>query len=32
MENVSVKNGLIEGVSICFYKNGKILLEDRGKR
>ena len=26
-----IKNGLIEAVVFCFYKEGKILLEDRGK-
>jgi len=27
----SYKNGLIEGVVFCFYKDKKVLLEDRGK-
>ncbi|MBU1143199.1 MAG: hypothetical protein KKH92_06060 [Firmicutes bacterium] len=27
----SYKNGLIEGVVFCFYKDNKVLLEDRGK-
>ncbi|MDY0138448.1 MAG: NUDIX domain-containing protein [Candidatus Izemoplasmatales bacterium] len=31
MSKISYKNGLIEAVVFCFYKDGKILLEDRGK-
>jgi 8-oxo-dGTP pyrophosphatase MutT (NUDIX family) len=31
MNEISYKNGLIEGVVFCFYKDGKILLEDKGK-
>lgn len=31
MENISFKDGLEEAVLFCFYKDGKILLEDRGK-
>lgn len=29
--NTEKKNALIEGVSFCFYKDNKILLEDRGE-
>ncbi|MDD4000337.1 MAG: NUDIX domain-containing protein [Bacilli bacterium] len=31
MSEISYKNGLIEAVVFCFYIDGKILLEDRGK-
>ena len=31
MSEISYKNGLIEAVVFCFYKDGKVLLEDRGK-
>ena len=31
MSEVSYKNGMIEAVVFCFYKDGRILLEDRGK-
>ncbi|AUD65956.1 hypothetical protein BK011_09755 [Tenericutes bacterium MZ-XQ] len=31
MDQVSYKNGLIEAVAFCFYRNGEVLLEDRGK-
>jgi len=32
MDNMhSYKDGFREGVVFCFYKDGKILLEDRGK-
>lgn len=27
----SYKDGMIEGVVFCFYSNGRVLLEDRGK-
>jgi|GEM_PF-1218154 len=27
----SIKNGYIEGVVFCFYKEGRLLIEDRGK-
>ena len=31
MSEISYKNGLIEAVVFCFYKEGKILLEESGK-
>ena len=30
-EGYSYKDGFLEGVVFCFYKGGKVLLEDRGK-
>lgn len=30
-ENISYKDGYKEGVAFCFYKDGKVLLEDRGR-
>ena len=31
INGISQKKGFIEGVVFCFYKDNKILLEDRGK-